>query len=357
MKYHMPTAVFCEPDCIAKHADEIAATGTHALIVTGKSSAKKCGALDDVISVLERHRLPYTVFDAVEENPSVETVMKARVHGLSAGADFVVGIGGGSPLDAAKATAFMLSRPESDWQALYTPGGTAALPIIAVPTTCGTGSEVTGVSVLTRHDLQTKLSATHSIFPKLALIDGKYLSAAPHSLIVNTAVDALAHLIESCINTKASCFSDMNAFAGLQLWRENRTFIEREISPDADTAMKLMQASAMAGMAIAQTGTTLPHALSYMLTYRAGIPHGIAVGAFQANYLELAEKNRRDAVLQAAGFRNTEELRTLLQKLVPLRADSALLEASAEAVLHNRKKLALCPFPVDEAAMCRLISI
>lgn len=357
MKYAMPTTVFCEPDCIAKHADAVAAAGTHALIVTGRSAAKKCGALDDMISVLNGNGQRYTLFDAVEENPSVETVMQARECGLQAGADFVIGIGGGSPMDAAKAIALMLNRPGRGWEDLYTPGGSPALPVIAVPTTCGTGSEVTGVAVLTRHDLHTKLSAAHSIFPKLALIDGRYLRSAPHSLIVSTAVDALAHIIESCVNTKASVFSDMSALTGLRLWRENRPYIEG-ISPlTEDAAQKLMLASALAGMAIAQTGTTLPHAVSYMLTYRAGIPHGIAVGAFQANYLELADAGRRDELLHAAGFHNTDELRSLLQRLTPLQADPALLEASAESVLHNPKKLQLCPFPVDETVMRRLIAI
>ena len=156
MKFYMPTKVYNELDCVTKHSAELAALGTKALIVTGRSSSKKNGSLDDVITALETHRISYAVFSEVEENPSVETVMKARDLGLSSGADFVIGIGGGSPLDAAKAIAVMLQNPDKDWQYLYESTSAKALPIAAIPTTCGTGSEVTGVAVLTRHDLKTR---------------------------------------------------------------------------------------------------------------------------------------------------------------------------------------------------------
>ena len=228
MKFYMPTKVYNELDCVTKHSAELAALGTKALIVTGRSSSKKNGSLDDVITALETHRISYAVFNEVEENPSVETVMKARDLGLSSGADFVIGIGGGSPLDAAKAIAVMLQNPDKDWQYLYESTSAKALPIAAIPTTCGTGSEVTGVAVLTRHDLKTKVSMTHRIFPTLALVDGKYILKTPHRIIVNTAIDALSHLIESVINTLADEYSDMVAFAGLNAWRACKPFIESE---------------------------------------------------------------------------------------------------------------------------------
>ena len=179
MKYYMPTKLYSESGCIGKHSAELAALGSHALIITGKSSSKLNGSLDDVISALESRSVKYTIFDRVEENPSVGTVMAARDEGLACGADFVIGIGGGSPLDAAKAAALMMKNREKTWEFLYETVPAEALPLAAVPTTCGTGSEVTGVAVLTRHDMRTKLSAKHKVFPDIALIDGKYLLKAP----------------------------------------------------------------------------------------------------------------------------------------------------------------------------------
>ena len=357
MKFFMPTRVFSESECIAKHAAELSALGRHALIVTGKSSSKLNGSLDDVTAALSAHSVRYTIFDRVEENPSVETVMAARDTGLECGADFVIGIGGGSPLDAAKAVALMMKNSEKTWEFLYETSSASALPLAAVPTTCGTGSEVTGVAVLTRHDLKTKVSAKHKIFPNIALIDGKYLLSAPQKIIANTAIDALAHLIESAVNTLADTYSDMTAFAGLREWAGCRSYIEGKTVLTDEAAVKLMNASALAGMSIAQTGTTIPHSLSYMLTYEAGVPHGAAVGAFQGKYLKYADEQRRKAVLDAAGFSGTDELGNFISALAPVEAEHELLERSAESVMKNAAKLALCPYRIDEKIMRDIIDI
>ena len=139
MRFFMPTAVRQEQNCVARHAEELAACGRNALIVTGRHSARENGSLNDVIMALDAQGVRYAVFDQVEENPSVETVMAARDAGLAAKADFVIGIGGGSPLDAAKAAALMLAHPEKDWHYLYETADSAALPVAAVPTTCAVG--------------------------------------------------------------------------------------------------------------------------------------------------------------------------------------------------------------------------
>ena len=356
MKFYMPTRVWQEPDCVTNHAAEIAAFGSAALIVTGRNSSRQNGSLEDVITALTGQGIRYTIFDQVEENPSVETVMAARDAGLSAGADFVIGIGGGSPLDAAKAIALMTAHPDKDWQYLYEKADPSALPVIAVPTTCGTGSEVTGVAVLTRHDLGTKVSMTHKVFPTLALVDGKYLLSAPQQLLVHTAIDALSHLIESIINTNADAYSDLTAFSGLQSWRQCRPYLEGKGTLTAGTAQQLMHVSSLAGISIAQTGTSIPHALSYLLTTQGGIPHGAAVGVFQANFLQFAENSRRDAVLQAAGFADADELREALHALLQVQVKQELLERSAKSVLCNPAKLKTCPYPVDEQVMRQIIS-
>jgi len=357
MKYFMPAHIYSENNCINRRSAELCALGRHALIVTGRSSSANNGSLDDVLYALREHGTAYTVFDRVEENPSVETVMAARDLGLSTGADFVIGIGGGSPLDCAKAAAIMMKNSGEQWGYLYEEGLCTALPIAAVPTTCGTGSEVTAVSVLTRYDLGTKLTAKKKVFPDIALIDGRYLLYAPARLIAVTAVDALSHLIESAVNTQADTFSDMTVFAGLREWAACRPYLEGTTALTQEGAQRLMNASALAGMSIAQTGTTIPHSLSYLLTYEAHIPHGAAVGAFQSNYLRFAPQERRDMVLSAAGFRDTDELGRFISSLAPVKADRELLERSAETVLANKAKLALCPYAIDSRIMADIIDI
>ena len=238
----------------------------------------------------------------------------------------------------------------------YEDGGQWGGNISKIRWSAGTGSEVTGVSVLTRHDLQTKVSMTHKVFPTLALVDGTYILNAPRRILVNTAVDALSHLIESCVNTSADLYSDMTAFAGLRMWGRCRPYIEGKTELTASAAQALMDASALAGMSIAQTGTSIPHALSYLLTYHGKIPHGTAVGMFQAGFLQLAEKSRRNAVLQAAGFTEIDDLRQLIQALLPVQVEQSLLEQAAEAVLHHPAKLKTCPYPVNADVMQKIIA-
>lgn len=104
----------------------------------------------------------------------------------------------------------MIYHKDKDADYLYQQGDSTALPIVEVPTTCGTGSEVTPISVLTNHAKRTKSSIPHRIFPQYALVDGKYLASAPKKILVNTSVDSLGHLIESHINLGASPFSRMS---------------------------------------------------------------------------------------------------------------------------------------------------
>ena len=226
MSFYMPAKVYSEANCVMNHSSELAALGTRALIVTGKNSARRCGAFGDVTAALEKHGVTWVEFAEVEENPSVETIMRARKVGCKVEADFVIGIGGGSPMDAAKAVALMMKHSGSDWPYLYDKSAeTSTLPIALIPTTAGTGSEVTAVSVLTRHDKKVKGSIPHKIFAQLALIDGKYVSSAPAGVLANTTMDALCHLYESYIHSKATDYSRMCAEQGIRVWARSKDVI------------------------------------------------------------------------------------------------------------------------------------
>ena len=157
------------------------------------------------------------------------------------------------------------------------------------PTTCGTGSEATPYSILTSHIKQTKKSIAHKIFPSLALVDYGYLKTSSYSGMKSTCVDALAHMIESRLNTNANAFSRAYAEEGMRLWASCKGCLETEerfAHMTDDEFSTFMQASVLAGMAIAYTGTSIPHGLSYTLTYENGIPHGKAVGVFLSGFLK-----------------------------------------------------------------------
>lgn len=353
MFFYMPVKVFQEQNCIAAHAEELAGLGNKAMIITGKRSSKENGSLADVTTSLEQNNTQYIVFDQVEENPSIETVMKARDIAIEQQIDFVIGIGGGSPLDAAKAIALMAANPKETQELLYEKrSANRALPVAAVPTTCGTGSETTPYAILTRHDKETKASISHHVFPEFAFVDGKYMTNMSHSVLAATAIDALGHFIESYVNVKATSFSRMLCEYGLKIWAKNKAVILGEHSAGEEENQDLLLASTIAGMAISHTGTSLPHGLSYKVTYNKGIPHGKAVGIFLAAYLELADKQDVAAILHATGFENTQKLSEFIQRAVGTVEVSPefLLEGVSE-LISNEAKLANCPYKVDEKAL------
>ena len=358
--FYMPVKVFEEDNAVINHAHEIASFGRKALLVTGARSAKACGAYDDVCRALESENTGFVLFDRVEENPSIETVMEARDFGLREGADFVIGIGGGSPLDAAKAIALMMCKADKDISYLYGPDGdSSSLPVVAVPTTCGTGSEVTAVSVLTNTPKQIKKSIPHKLFAQLALIDGKYLKAAPKNVLANTAFDALTHLIECYLNTKSTPYSRMCVDAGLKTWAESLCVLKGEKEANDMDRMNMMRASMFAGMSIAHTGTSLPHGLSYALTTHLGVRHGKATAYFTAGYLAEADEADRDYLLRTAGFASLEDFRQVFHSAcgpldIPENELRRVLDLSVEETAANPAKLSAVPFAAGPDTVRRI---
>ncbi len=357
MKFYMPVKVFDEPDCVKAHEKELCSQGRHALIVTGKHSAFSNGSFDDVSAVLKKNGVDYDVFSEVEENPSVETVFKARDLYISKGIDHVIGIGGGSPMDAAKAIALTLAHPDYMPEDLYDSLKDAtALPVVCVPTTCGTGSEVTGVSVLTRHDKKTKISMVHKVFPVIALIDGRYLKSASSTLIINSAVDALSHMYESVLNSKADDYVRMTASSGLRMWSSIRDCLTGRREPSDEDFALLMRSSSLAGMSIAQSGTSLPHALSYAITYDLGLAHGRAVGYFLPGFMAAAPEAERNELLHLSGFSDVSDLSSFISTVFKdLCISEDMLLKTYEAVKNNPAKMSSASFKVDDVLLHRIV--
>ena len=145
---------------------------------------------------------------------------------------------------------------------------------------------------------------------------------------------------------------------GLKVWARSKDVLEgkREVaSSDLDN---MMLASSMAGMAISMTGTSLPHGLSYPVTVRRGMPHGMGVGYFQAGYLREADKTDRDNVLKWSGFGDADELADFYSKVCTAeKLDEEILILSAEEILSNEMKLKNCPYIVDREKMLRIVGV
>lgn len=357
MLLYMPTKVYSENNCVKNHGKELASFGKKAMIVTGKHSARKNGSLQDVEDALKQENISYVIYDEIEENPSIETVMNARNIGLQEKIDFVIGIGGGSPLDASKAIALMIANPDETEEVLYEAKELSYLPVVCVPTTCGTGSEVTPYAILTIHKKRTKKSISHKIYPKLALLDAKYLKSMSREGIVNTCVDALAHLIESYLNTNSNELNRVYSREGLRMWAEFKEHL-KEDSITEDDYVKMLHASMVAGMAITHTGTSLPHGLSYQITYELGVPHGKAVGMFLGGFVEKYENQEEvKTVLELLGLESVTHLRRYLQALLgEVVVSKELMNANVQGLLANPTKLKNYPFEITKDELMKMIN-
>lgn len=353
MNFYIPTKIHIQRGCVSSYKSELASFGTKALIVTGANSSKQNGSLKDVTEALSMQGVLYVIFDSVEQNPSLENVEAAAQIGKDENVDYVIGIGGGSPMDAAKAISVLIANPDKKAKDLYDPAPLKALPIVEVPTTAGTGSEATPVAVLTIHEEKTKKSVAQKIYPNLALVDPKYLNFSNKDLLVNTAIDALAHLIESYLNADADSFSRMLSEYGLDLWGSIKEVLLIEEDPTEEEADTLALASTIAGMAIAHTGTSLPHAMSYYLTYEKGIPHGNAVGIFLPAFIDMYEdRSQVKTVLRLLEFRNEKSFFKFIDSLFDIvEIDQEDLDRYVDGMLNNEKKLAKYPFPMTRKTM------
>jgi alcohol dehydrogenase class IV len=295
-KFHMPTKAYFGTGCISQNSSELALLGKQALIVTGGHSARESGALTDICNELTALNIGYAVFDKVENNPSTDTVKAGGAEAKRIGADFIVGIGGGSPLDASKAVAVLAVNEIEPVELFTNKFTTKPLPIVAIPTTAGTGSEVTPYCILTRNDLQTKVSFGNAdTFPSIAFLDPRYTESQPFGVTVNTAVDAFSHCLEGYLGKRRTPASDILALEGISLFGRclgdlkaaKITYEHRE---------NLLYMSMLGGVVISHTGTTIVHGAGYNLTYFKGIPHGKANGFLMTEYMRFNYDYARDRI-------------------------------------------------------------
>ena len=327
MEYNhfMPTRLVCKKDCVKEF--DFSKFGRKAILVTGRTGAVKSGAQGDVVSALERADIDYTVFNSIEENPSIESCAAAGSAAREYGADFMIAVGGGSAMDAAKAAAVYATNDFGSPLDIYLGIPKKPLPLIVVGTTSGTGSEVTAVSVITvsADGMRYKKSLkSPRLYPLYALIDPKYTYKLPWEITLSTALDVLAHAIESLYSVKAGEMSMLFASEALsRAWDALKkahwqTFVEfRDINEDVRD--ELSYAAILAGMAINVTGTCFAHAVSYPLSVVKYVPHGVACAHSLIPFLKTVrgEDPRRDDIFETAVGYGFEEFYEDLKKLLP----------------------------------------
>lgn len=287
MEFYMPTRLHTGKGCLSTHVDELRALGTSCVIVTDDSSAKASGALSDVQHVLADIGIFNLVWDGVTPNPPVLACIEAGQLAADNDVQFVIGIGGGSSLDAAKAVAVFAANPTLDEDGFYAmKWANNPLPIVLVGTTSGTGSEVTKVSVLT--DAQARKHSIHDdrLYATVAFGDSTHTHSCPASVTLSCGVDVIAHATESYFSRKADEVSRAFAVRAIRLSAEPLTVAAAGDTLSDELRRQMYEASILGGLAINTTGTCFPHNVGYYLTENFGVPHGFASAIFLPQMLE-----------------------------------------------------------------------
>ena len=273
--FYMPVNIFGGKNALQNNKTIFSELGKKCFIVTGSTSAKKSGALDELISVFNELNIEYTIFNKITENPLTTTCYDGGKMARESGADFVVGIGGGSPLDASKAICVYATNPHIINDDIYTAKVEhAPLPLVVIGTTSGTGSEVSGVSVLTRENGRKQSISGKNYYAQYAIADAKYTYSVPYRTTVSTALDALAHAVESMFSKRADFLTQQFALISIRmiypiLEKLNNT---KEL-PTEEERDTLYFASLYAGFALNKGGTGFPHGMGYALTEDYNVPH------------------------------------------------------------------------------------
>jgi alcohol dehydrogenase class IV len=276
--FRSPEIVFGE-DALS-HLEQL--TGRQAFIITDDNLAK-LGLLQRVLSHLEAASLPYTVFDQVVSEPSLQTVKHCAAEMTKHQPDWIIGLGGGSCLDVAKAAWLLYERPDVD-PASVTPfesfGLRSKARLIAIPTTSGTGSEATWYVVLTDTDDRRKLGlGTRELLPDLTIVDPALAQSLPPWLTADTGLDALTHAIESYCSTWHNDFSDGLCVQAVKLIFE---YLPRAYRDGADMEARehMHNAATIAGLGFGNSQATLAHAMGHALGALFHVPHGRTVALF-----------------------------------------------------------------------------
>lgn len=269
--------------------------GKKAFIISGPH-LNKMGIVQSCVDALKAKGIESSVFTETEGNPSVETVDKASAAYKESGADFIVALGGGSPMDVAKAVGVVARYGGSITEyegADKVPGD--IIPLIAVPTTAGTGSEATAFSVITDHSRNYKLTVfSYKLIPSYAILDAGLLTTAPASVAAACGIDAMVHALEAYISTAASPFSDAMAEKALELIGANiRCYAANR--GDIEAAENMLVGSLFAGIAFSWARLGDVHAMSHPVSAYFNVPHGVANAILLPTIVEynmLADKGK-----------------------------------------------------------------
>ena len=332
--YFLPVNIQFGWNKVDNIADFAAPYGKKALIVTGRSSAKKSGLYDRVVAKLDAAHIDHVLFDQVDANPLTTTALDGAALAKSESCDMVIAIGGGSIMDCAKGIAFMavndgdindyiFNRKVSD----------NALPLIVIPTTCGTGSEGNGFGVLTNPETGDKKSLRcNAIVPKVSIVDPTVMGTMPPHVLASVGFDALCHNIEAYTSKTAQPFTDALAHYAVTLLAQYLVPLYKHVKATAEGKPAVLNekqltkaweavtlASTIGGMVINTAGVTLAHGMEHPASGLKDITHGVGLAIIEpvaVEYTWSANPDKFDALARIFNHGDGSELGEALRLIV-----------------------------------------
>ncbi|SPF37941.1 iron-containing alcohol dehydrogenase YiaY [Candidatus Desulfosporosinus infrequens] len=260
--------------------EKAAALGKRALLVTGGSSTKRSGLLHKIEVLLQENGVSFCLFDKVTPNPLTTTIYEGAALAASEGCDVIIGVGGGSSIDAAKGIAFQaVNGGDINDFVFGRKFSNKALPVIAIPTTCGTGSEGNSFAVMTNPETMDKKSLRcNAIVPACSIIDPLLMTTLPKSTLACVGFDALCHSMEGYLSSISQPLTRMQALEGIRLSAHSLSKVYDDPS-DLDSWEQLCFASTLGGMVINTAGITAPHGMEHPASGLKNIVHGRGLAA------------------------------------------------------------------------------
>jgi len=307
--------------------------GNRALVVTGKT-VKKIGFVDRVTNYLKEAKIGSEVFE-VEPEPSVETVIEGAEFARNYGPDLIIGVGGGSNIDAAKAIWVLYERPDLEAGSInpfMKLGLRKKARLIGIPTTSGSGSEATRATVITSPAEERKLElANNELVPDIAIVDPELPRTMPRKLVAETGLDALSHAIEAYVATVGNDFSDAIAVKAIQLVFKylRRSYENRE---DNEAITKMHMAAMMGGMAFSNSDVAIVHALGHVIGGVLHVPHGRAIAIilpYSVEYNAKVATQKYSEIAKAVGIEAETDGKALEKFVEALRQLQRELEEPA----------------------------
>lgn len=292
--YYMPAKLLFGPGKVSRIGIETKNFGKKALIVTGRTSTKKTGLLDRVITLLKEEGVESFVFDKVQSNPLTTTVEEGIQFVKENECDVVIALGGGSAMDAAKGIAFMFVNEGDIIEYIFGKPGIGALPIIAVTTTAGTGSEGDCLAVLTNPENNDKKSIKSPfVYPKVSIVDAELMTTLPKHIVASTGIDVLCHSMEAYVAKNTNPLSEIMALKAIELVKENLVKVY-ENPKDVEAFSGLAFANTLGGMAIDASAVALGHALEHPVSGLLDVTHGEGLAAILVPWMEYSYKAAKE---------------------------------------------------------------